>query len=273
MCDSTILPCYGDTLLGCLRSGDLHWIRLWSTLCWVLWGWDHQRSILQDRHDISLQCNRRGAHYPQRGAESHSEKLYKWISLTSSYPVQESSHPGQFVSSALKPWDSYHSGAETWKRCICFIYCRNQNRMSVASLPNPTPASSALALLLGRTRLWQSWDLMSDTPRMQLFYYWKGWNFTRERGWDEWVSMVFIETRCTISQGINRTMKYWQRGWFSVTVKTLQLFLELHSLFICIWILINRALAAYSWIFKWKYISHYYPLLVSQAPSCKFAAE
>lgn len=40
-------------------------------------------------------------------------------------------------------------------------------------LPSPTPAYSALSCIWGRTRLWQSWDLMSDTPRMQLFYYWK----------------------------------------------------------------------------------------------------
>lgn len=40
-------------------------------------------------------------------------------------------------------------------------------------LPSPTPAYSALSFIWGRTRLWQSWDLMSDTPRMQLFYYWK----------------------------------------------------------------------------------------------------
>lgn len=202
--------------------------------------------------------------------------MYEWVSPMSSHPMQGSRYLGQFVSFAFNHWDSQHSGAQSWQRCICFMSI-SETRIECLLLPllmpSPIQACSALYLILGRIHLWQSWGLMSDTLGMQFFYYWEGLDFTLERAWDEWVSIAFIETWCNISQGINRTMECWQRGWFSVTVETLQLFLELYSLFICIWILINRALAAYSWIFKWKYISHYYPLLVSQVPSCKFAAE
>lgn len=132
---------------------------------------------------------------------------------------------------------------------FCLIlYIRKDSNVTVVR-PDVRHSRDAVLLLLSRLGL----------------YTWEGLR---------WMSFHCIyRCRCNISQGINRTMECWQRGRFSVTVETLQLFLELYSLFICIWILINRALAAYSWIFKWKCISHYYPLLVSQAPSCKFAAE
>ena len=81
-------------------------------------------------------------------------------------------------------------------------------------LPRPIQTCSALSLILGRICLWQSWGPTSDTLRRLFFYCWERWDFPHERGWDEWVSTVFIETRCNISQGINRTMECWQKGWF-----------------------------------------------------------
>ena len=75
-------------------------------------------------------------------------------------------------------------------------------------------ACSALSLQSGRIRLWQSWDLTSDTLRMLFFYCWQGWDFPRERGL-RWMSFNCIyRSSCNISQGINRTMKCWQKGWF-----------------------------------------------------------
>lgn len=88
--------------------------------------------------------------------------------------------------------DILNSRAESWQGCIRFMSI-SETRIECLLLPLPLPspmqACSPWSLILGKIRLWQSWDLMSDTLGMQFFYYWEDWDFTRERGWDEWVSL------------------------------------------------------------------------------------
>lgn len=99
---------------------------------------------------------------------------------------------------------------------LLHVYFRDQNRMPVAS-PPPAQRNPNLFCFIPYIRKDSPMTVLRpkrDTLRRLFLYCWEGWAFPRERGWDEWVSIVFIETPCNISQGINRTMECWQKGWF-----------------------------------------------------------